>query len=61
MKLELQTPEVEVLRRVLENYLPELKGTISNTENFDWRQDMKKDEEVIKSILQRWRRRGSMG
>ena len=53
MRLELQEDEAQVLMRVLENYLPEFKGTISNTENFEWRQDLKRDEEIIKSLMKR--------
>lgn len=53
MELILDETEVKVLSRVLTNYLPGLMTTISNTENFDWRQEMKQDEEVIRRLIDR--------
>jgi hypothetical protein len=53
VQLELDRGEIEVLHRVLNNYLPEFRMTIANTENYEWRQDLKKDEEVIKGLLSR--------
>ena len=49
--LDLDTREQEVMLKVLRDVLPELRSTISNTENFDWRQQMKDDEEVIKGLI----------
>ncbi len=54
--LQLDQRESEVVLRVLENALGELKMTISNTENYDWRQDMKRDEEIIKGLIARLER-----
>ena len=53
MELDLDAQEANVLLQVLKNYLPGLMSTISNTENFDWRQEMKQDEEVIRRLCSR--------
>ena len=53
MELKLEEPEIEVLRRVLQNYLPNLREEVYKTENYDWRQDLKKDEEIIKGLIAR--------
>jgi len=53
MELTLQTAESELLRRILTQYLSDLRMEITDTENFDWRQDLKRDEESIKSLLLR--------
>ena len=53
MEFTLDAQEANVLLQVLKNYLPGLMSTISNTENFDWRQEMKQDEEVIRSLCGR--------
>ena len=41
MTLELSPDEVEVLRVVLEQYLPRLREEIGDTENYDMRQMLK--------------------
>lgn len=53
MQLELSDREMEVIGRVLRNYLGDLRMEIRDTENFDFRQDLKADEEAIKSFLGR--------
>jgi hypothetical protein len=53
MELTLDPQEAKVLLQVLKNYLPGLMSTISNTENFDWRQEMKQDEEVLRRLCDR--------
>ena len=53
MQLTLEQREADVLLEVLRNHLPELKEDVYKTENFEWRQQMKADEEVIKSLIQR--------
>ena len=54
--LQLDTRESEVVLRILNNALGELRMTIADTENYDWRQDMKQDEEVIKGLIARLER-----
>ena len=51
MQLEIDEREATMLNQVLSNYLPELRSEIANTENYNWRQDLKRDEEVIKSLI----------
>jgi hypothetical protein len=53
MELTLQIAEARLLRRILTQYLSDLRMEITDTENFDWRQDLKRDEESIKSLLTR--------
>jgi hypothetical protein len=53
MQLELDEREASVLNQVLTNYLPELRGEVANTENYEWRQDLKRSEEVIKALIER--------
>lgn len=51
--IQLDDRESELLLQVLRNTLSDLRMTISNTENYEWRQQMKKDEELMKSIIAR--------
>ncbi len=53
MQLELDEREASVLNQVLTNYLPELRSEVANTENYEWRQDLKRNEEVIKALIER--------
>jgi len=53
MQLELQSNEAAVLKRVLALVLSDLRMEVSGTENYDMRQDLKKDEDVLKSIISR--------
>ncbi len=53
MELALQPEEVALLRRILSNYLSDLRMEIADTERYDLRQELKRDEEVIKSLLAR--------
>src|SRR3954451_13900927 len=40
-----------LLKHVLEQYVSELKPEISNTENYQWRQEQKRDEATAKRLL----------
>ncbi|MGE0057026.1 MAG: hypothetical protein AB7P33_16730 [Dehalococcoidia bacterium] len=51
--IQLDDRESELLLQVLRNTLSDLRMTISDTENYDWRQEMKKDEELMKSLIAR--------
>jgi hypothetical protein len=53
MELRLDSGETDLLQRVLGSYLSELRAEIVKTENFDLRQNLKRDEEQIKSLLAR--------
>lgn len=56
MELGLNLEERELLKRILTTYLSNLRMEIADTENYDWRQDMKKDEAVIKVLIARLER-----
>ena len=51
MQLTLNDRQVDLLSRILRNYLPELRGEVYKTENYDWRQELKADEAVIKELI----------
>lgn len=53
MELELQDSEVQLLERVLTSALGDLRMEITDTEKFELRESLKKDEEVLKSIIRR--------
>jgi hypothetical protein len=53
MDLSLEPDEVTLLREILSNYLSDLRMEISNTENYELRESLKRDEETIKSLLAR--------
>jgi len=51
MELNLDQNEVAALTRILEQYLSDLRMEVGGTESYDMRQGLKKDEEMIKSLL----------
>jgi hypothetical protein len=53
MNLSVDERDIEVLRQALRNYVPNLREEIGKTENFEWRQAMKRDEEVLESLQAR--------
>jgi hypothetical protein len=53
MELHLSPEEVELLRRILANQLPELRGEIIHTERYSLRQELKRDEALLKGLLSR--------
>ena len=48
--LQLAEGEAEVLRSVLEEYISELRMEIANTDSMDFREDLKKKEEILKRL-----------
>ena len=52
-ELALTEDEQEVLVRILNRYLSDLRFEISNTERLELRQALHKDEDVIKALLER--------
>ena len=56
MDLTLTTDEISLLRRILENYLSDLRMEIVDTEKYELRQEMKHDDATIKSLLKRLER-----
>lgn len=53
MTLELSPDEVEVLRVVVEQYLPRLREEIGDTENYDMRQMLKLRESILNQLVVR--------
>jgi hypothetical protein len=53
MELTLDTKDTEVLKQVLDSYLPQLREEVFKTENFELRQALKAREEVVKSLIER--------
>jgi hypothetical protein len=51
--LELTAEEREVLIQVLQEAVSDLGEEIYKTENYDWRQDLKHREDLLKGILRR--------
>lgn len=55
MQLTFEPAERDLLDRVLNRYLGDLRAEIGKTENFEMRQDLKHDEDMLKSLLERLR------
>jgi hypothetical protein len=53
MQLQLEDAEVTLLRTILERHLGDFRMEIGKTEDYDMRQWMKRDEQSIKSMLER--------
>ena len=53
MELTLETNEQEVLARVLTHAVSELGHEIADTDNFDFRQDLKERKKILQEILSR--------
>ncbi|MBF6598983.1 MAG: hypothetical protein IVW36_00555 [Dehalococcoidia bacterium] len=53
MDLTLEDSEANLLLRVLTQDLSALKMEISNTEDYGMREGLKRDEEVLKSVIRR--------
>jgi hypothetical protein len=53
--IEVADDEAEVLRSVLEEYISELRMEVSNTDNMDFREDLKRKEEILKALVGRLR------
>jgi len=53
MNLTLSTEEAALLARILQTDLGDLKTEIGKTEKYEWRVEMKADEESLRSIIQR--------
>ena len=50
-RLELTESEANMLRAVLNSYLSELRFEISNTENFELREELKTMDAFVKDLL----------
>jgi hypothetical protein len=48
--IQLADEEAEVLRSVLEEYISELRMEVSNTDSMDFRETLKRKEEILKRL-----------
>jgi hypothetical protein len=53
--IQVADDEVEVLRSVLEEYISELRMEVSNTDSMDFREELKRKEEILKGLVGRLR------
>ena len=60
MELKLDQPEADLLIDILESHLGDLRMEIGKTENFDMRNDLKHDEEMLKSMIARLKATASL-
>ena len=60
MELKLDQPEAGLLIDILESHLGDLRMEIGKTENFDMRNDLKHDEETLKSMIARLKTTASL-
>ena len=59
MNLTLSDEEAALLVHVLKMDLGDMKAETGKTENYDWRVEMKRDEESLPSIIQRLEQAGT--
>ena len=48
--IQLTDDEAEVLRSVLEEYISDLRMEVSNTDSMDFREELKRKEEILKGL-----------
>jgi len=53
VRLELDRQQAEMLREMLESYLGDLRMEISQTDQMDFREDLKKKEALLKDVIER--------
>jgi len=53
VRLELDRQQAEMLREMLEGYLGDLRMEVSQTDQKDFREDLKKREELLKDLIER--------
>ena len=53
--IQLAEEEAAVLRSVLEEYISELRMEVANTDSMDFREDLKRKEEILKALVGRLR------
>lgn len=52
-QFDLSTGEAALLREVLSNYLGDLRMEVRATDSYDYRQELKEKEDVLKELLAR--------
>ena len=60
MELKLDQPEANLLIDILESHLGDLRMEIGKTENFDMRNELTHDEEMLKSMIVRLKATASL-
>lgn len=55
MQIQLNEQERQALLEILEDALPNLSEEIYKTENFDYREQLKRRQAVVKALLERLR------
>ena len=53
--IQLAEEEAAVLRSVLEEYISELRMEVANTYSMDFRENLKRKEEILKSLVNQLR------
>ncbi|HEX9303209.1 MAG TPA: hypothetical protein VGA31_02040 [Thermoanaerobaculia bacterium] len=53
--IEFAEEEARLLQSVLEEYISELRMEIANTDSMDFREDLKRKEEILKSLVDQLR------
>lgn len=61
MEITFQSDEVDLLKAVLTNYLSDLRMEIADTEDYDMREEMKRNEATLKSIISRFDKTSAAG
>lgn len=52
LSVNLNAEEMKTLKKILEEYYTELRGEISNTENWEFKEGLKKEEQVLIRVLE---------
>lgn len=53
MQIEFDQPDIELLRRVLDHYLGNLRMEIGRTDDYEFRQSLHAEEDRLKGIIAR--------
>jgi hypothetical protein len=53
--IQLAEEEARLLQSVLEEYISELRMEVANTDSMDFREDLKRKEEILKSLVDQLR------
>jgi hypothetical protein len=53
--IQLAEEEARLLQSVLEEYISELRMEVANTDSMDFREDLKRKEEILKSLVNQLR------
>ena len=59
MHIDITSEEAGMLKEILESYLSDLRMEISSTENMNFREEMKKREELLKRLIQHLEKGGT--